>query len=615
MSTKLNVLTLDFETFDPYIKRKMGSGWVYGMNVPGSDFKVLGASLLSLNEGRKEIDSYIANNPGMKDYIKEHINKAELLVMHNASYDLGCLSYLGIDIGSIPVFDTMIAAKLYDSTLMSYSLDNLANRYLGYQKGNDLLAQAALDAGIYPHTKKYITEKTKGLDPSLDMKKVVTWCKENMDQLQEHCTDALAEYACIDTDLTYRLYEFFKDNVDMDTVLKYSSLPKITNSYRSRGVRVDLDAAQSAKRFLDIEIMKATDKMHEIALQEFNVSSPKEVTEVLHERGLKCPKTSIGNPSATASWLESQEDELCRSIIATRKLMKIRNDFIGKIIDMQEHTCPHLQGGRYGRLFPHLNVMGANTGRFSCEAPNIQQIPSRDENLAPLCRGLFVAEEGERLFSLDYANQEGRLQIHYAYNLRCDGSSEVLAKFLKNPMYDLHQQVANLMGVDRSVAKAINLGLSYGMGIAKMASSLGITVPEAKYLRDEYYRIVPFMRQLNDKCQDVLKTRGYIKTIGGRHLGLGEPVYVDGERKTFEYKALNMLIQGSAADQTIEAMIQAHNKGIKVLFPVHDQLLMSGTKEEALELKRIMENCIKLSVPVVVDMKEEGGKSWLDAGH
>lgn len=617
----MTVLVIDFETKDPYIDKGVGAGWVYGINVKNSPFRVLG---VAIKEDEKE-SKYFEDRPMKKEHLSfilsQYIRKADTLVMHNASYDLGCLDYLNVDYSHCTIFDTMIAGKIHDSSLMSYSLDNLANKYLSHQKKSSLLGDAIWEAGVYPWLAKELTEQAKANKNGIeyvrtkpDQSKLDKFAKANMDLVQDLVPEAMAEYAKADVDLTYKLYKYYLNIADIGMITKYSFMSVVTNSYRKKGVRVNLQAARQVSRLLQIEIESTQNKLFSQAGQQFNISSQKEVSEVLHRHGIECPKTPLGNPSAVSGWLEKQNNEICKSIVETRKLTKIKNDFIDKIIQMQEYTCPDAED--YGRIYPELNLFQAVTGRFSSSNPNIQQIPSRDEKLAPLCRSLFSAEEGEKLYSLDYSNQEGRLQVHYAYMLKCEGSSEIKVRFDNDPNYDMHGAVAKQMHVDRRVAKSINLGLSYGMGSEKLAAQLGVDV---NYARDtlmyNYYKWVPWLCELKKKCQDRMKEAGEIRTICGRKLKLDPPSFVGGKKNTFEYKALNKLIQGSAADQTIEAMLQAYKEGIPVLFPVHDQLLISGTREQAVRLKEIMENCVKLCIPVVVDVNLAGGDSWATAGH
>lgn len=609
------ILTLDFETKDPYIDRGLGGGWCY----PKGDFRVLG---------------YSVKYDGDKSTYKIHINdgstdvsNVDTIVMHNASYDLGCLKHLGIEVPKhVKVVDTMVMAKLFDNSLGmgEYNLDALSQRYLGKQKDNKLLADTVYKLDLLPYTKTQEKDKAKGIDRKRpDDKELVKWAKANMDTLQEKAPEVVAKYANTDTKNTYELYCYFRDSgIDMELVYKYSKLAKVVTDYRAKGVRIDLEAANYAKRMLDVEIITKLESVYRLAAEEFNVSSPNDVARVLETAGLKLPMTGKGNKSATGPWLEKQNHPLCQAIVDARKVLKMKNDFVQKIIEMQEFTCPGAT--KYGRIYPQLNLLEATTGRFSCSNPNVQQIPSRDSKYSDLIKAMFVPEEDESWFELDYSNQEGRLQVHYAYLLACEGASDLRSRFIQDPAFDMHQQIANMVFGNsddertrtsrRKDAKTINLGLSYGMGLGKLQIALGDD-KDAKTMKDRYNEYVPFLNQLNQKCQNAIKTRGYLRTLGGRRVKIDKPTMIDGERKTFEYTALNRLIQGSAADQTIEAMLQAYDEGIPVLFPIHDAVCLGGTRTQAIRMKEIMETCCKLEVPVLVEVKLEGGKNWAEGGH
>lgn len=617
------ILTLDFETKDPYIDRGLGGGWCY----PKGDFKVLGYS------AKRDNSPPIYQVQINRNYTNLDVDE---VVMHNASYDLGCLKHLGVEVPKhVKIVDTMVMAKLFDNSLGlgEYNLDALSQRYLGKKKDNKLLAGTVYELDLLPYTKKQLKEKETFYAPANyylgmvpddrfmpvyerkrpDDKELVKWAKANMDILQEKAPDVVAQYANTDTQNTYELYMYFKNaGIDMELVYKYSKLTRIVTDYRAKGVRIDLEAADYVKRMLDIEIIAKLENVYRLAAEEFNVASPNDVARVLETAGLELPVTGKGNKSATGPWLEKQNHPLCQAIVDARKVLKMKNDFVQKIIDMQEFTCPGAT--KYGRIYPQLNLLEATTGRFSCSNPNVQQIPSRDSKYAALIKAMFVPEEGELWFELDYSNQEGRLQIHYASLFNCDGASEFKLRFQKDPEFDMHQKIADMVGISRKEAKTINLGLSYGMGVGKLQNALG-DGKNAKVLKERYNEYVPFLSQLNQHCQDAMKRRGYVRTLGRRQVRIDKPAMIDGERKTFEYTALNRLIQGSAADQTIEAMLAAYEEGLPVLFPIHDAVCMSGSKEQAKRMKEIMESCCKLEVPVVASTKEEGGKNWAEAAH
>lgn len=611
----MKLLTIDLETHDPYIDRDLGAGWVFKLNnIPGNDFEFLGAAYRT-HEGEIGYETDI-------ERVRALVDSHDGLIAHNASYDIGSLMAFGIDsVKDKLVFDTEVGSRLFNSGLQSHSLDNVAQLYLKTRKNNMVLADAVWDHDLYPWLKKEekARDKAEKLGEPFERahpgySKLLAFAKKNMKLIQQVAPKAMARYAMDDVIPTFKLFEHFSQHIDMELFKKYSMLCHICIDYRRRGVRVDLDQARAVSDKLRPIIAQKFQECYDIAGMEFNLNSPKDVPFILAKLGLTFPKTSQGNPSITSPWLAQQEHPICKAIVEARKAKKIHKDFVEKIIEMQEFTSPQsLPDNQYGRVFPELNLMRARTGRFSCSCPNLQQIPSRDPVYGPLCRSIFVPEEGEKWFSLDFSNQEGRLQVHYASILKCEGADALVQEFTADPNLDMHQKVADLAGISRTEAKAINLGLSYGMGISKLAKSLGLSENQAKLLRDKYNTLAPFLDQLKSKCETAMKKRGYIKTLGGRHSATDPPMVVDGQYKTFEYKALNKLIQGSAADQTIECMIQAYAKGIPVLFPVHDSMELSGNKEQATELAKIMENAVDLRVPVVVDYSTEGGDSWAGA--
>jgi len=201
--------------------------------------------------------------------------------------------------------------------------------------------------------------------------------------------------------------------------------------------------------------------------------------------------------------------------------------------------------------------------------------------------------------------------------LGCDGIDEFITEFKQNPQFDMHKKVAALIfnkaeediqKDERTIAKTINLGVSYGMGISKLGQALGLTDEQAKLLKKQYNEGSPFLDQLNNFCKKALQNRGYIKTIAGRLARISPSIMIDGKEKTFEYKALNQLIQGSACDQTTNAMVQCYKENLPVLFPVHDELCISGTLEQAERVKEIMEHAVELVIPSFTDIKS--GDNW-----
>jgi DNA polymerase I-like protein with 3'-5' exonuclease and polymerase domains len=549
-------LTLDFETHDPAIGRRQGAGW------PFKDFEVLGMAY------KKD-----ANPPQFttdESEMRELVLEAKSLIMHNAQYDLGCLHRLKIGYEDKPIIDTLILAKLYDNTQFSYSLDNLGRDFLGITKDYGLLEELAKELGI----RKYMA---------------------HMKQLFEHSPKIVAEYARKDVEITYRLAQWYKENLyreGLDLIPFYSDLLKALTLWRSRGVPIDLDQAK-----LSIDSLNALQDKY---LEEFysycpdvNIESTKQLAAAFREIGLVPGVSAKGGDSVDAAWRKTQTHPAVLALEQAKKYQKLRREFVEGVIDRSED----------GYLYPEINIMGAaETGRFSSSNPNIQQIPKRDEVALSLVASIFIPHKGENWYSLDFSSQEPRLQVHYAYLAGCRGAEDLRAAFLQNDQHDLHQQVADLAGISRKEAKTINLGISYGMGSAKLASSLKLNPKEASSLMRQYKKLAPYLSDLNKAVQHSGEKKGYIKTMLGRRLRM------DYDRP---YKALNKLIQGSAADQTSMALVKAYREGIPVLFSVHDSVeISSKDPEDAVRMKHIMETVADMEVPCYTEILT--GKNW---GH
>jgi DNA polymerase I-like protein with 3'-5' exonuclease and polymerase domains len=608
----MKYVVLDIETKDPYIDRGLGSGWVYKHHtLPNCDYKLLGTAYKSYDGS----SGYITNLNELQVIADAH----DSIICHNASYDIGGLSAYGVlRLEDKDLYDTEIMSRLYNSSLLSHSLDILARKYLKMTKDNKGLCDKVHELDLYPYLKKELTAKARAeklgeewVRDRPDEKKLEKWCKSNMDIIQASSRETVAKYAIQDVECTEKLFLYFKDKVDMNIALKYSMVTHICLDYRRRGIRVDLKRAREIRDEMIPLIKKYHDECYRIAGCEFGINSIKDMPVVFDKLGIEYPRTEAGNPSITTPWMQNQTHPLCKAIVEARKALKIDRDFVNKVLEIQEYTSPDMGQGDYGRVFPELHIMRARTGRFSCTGYNMQQIPSRDPVFGPMCRSMFIPEEGETWYAIDFSNQEGRLQVHYANRLKCEGASLIAAEFNKDANLDMHQMVADMVGIGRREAKAINLGVSYGMGVSKLADQLGVDVKKAKIILDKYNTLAPYLHELNQKCMKVMQNRKAIKTIGGRYSAIDPTMVIDGRKVSFEYKALNKLIQGSAVDQTIEAMIKAYEEGIPVLLPVHDELCMSGTKEQAVHLKEIMETAFILDVPVVADLGE--GKNWSEA--
>jgi DNA polymerase I-like protein with 3'-5' exonuclease and polymerase domains len=312
-------------------------------------------------------------------------------------------------------------------------------------------------------------------------------------------------------------------------------------------------------------------------------------------------------------------------IVQAREYQKARSTFVDTILKHQ------VKGRIHAELHPLRSDNGGTvTGRFSYSNPNLQQIPARHGEIGPMIRSLFLPEEDCVWGAFDYSSQEPRIVVHYAKLMGFQGAEEFSQQYNQNANTDFHQMAADIVGVPRKQAKDINLGLFYGMGTKKLAASLGLEYEDAQELFATYHDKVPFVRQLHEYCSNRATNKGVIRTLLGRRCrfdkwepnkyGVWKPMthkeayneHGPAIKRAFTYKALNKLIQGSAADQTKAAMVALAEENILPMIQVHDELDISVESEkQAKEIKEIMETCAKLEVPSVVDA--EVGANWGEA--
>lgn len=632
----MNILTIDYETLDKYLGKStkakpmggLGAGWIYKNE---DNFKVLGVSLKEDDGEPYYLDLTIPKNI---DILKTKVKQCKILLAHNASYELGILWRLGIDWEDKVVLDTETIARLYNSEEDEYNLGYLAKKYLtNTRKVKDTLGKAAFDKGLC-RWKTY------------DEKKCSKWALENMDIMQKECYDVVEYYANMDVQATYELFKHYMKSAKLDRwniskfkelCIEKSMLCKASVWMRTRGVRVDLKRLREIKEEFTPILAGLAQKIFDIAGEEFEIGGKLDKIRIFDNLGIKYPVTSKGNPSFTGDWLAEQDHPLCQAIAEYNECKKNFKDFVLKIEEIQQFTLDispeEVQELDYGIVYPEINVMRARTGRFSCRGPNLQQIPS-SKVWGPLCRSIYVPHEGETMYSLDWSNQEGRIIVDMSYRHKCEGSSELVTMYNNEPMLDLHMAVANMMELGcgnnpnndkdhckqcaeaRTPAKAIGLGLGYGMGIDKLARSLKVSEEEAKYLRELYKEKSPYLTNLSQHLMRQMKIKGYVETQMGRRVHRDKPIYINGEKKEFDYKAMNKAVQGEAADDTGRVMVECYKRKLRILLPIHDQFLLStSNKQDAYDLKYLMENGSVRSIPYCVDMDENGGQSWDQSGH
>ena len=590
--TKYPQIAIDLETCDPHLTT-LGPGWarkdgfIVGIAVAAGDqawyFPIR-------HQNGHNLDPKMTLKWFAKQMATPHIDK----IMHNATYDAGWLRAEGVNVQG-RIIDTMVAAPLIDENRFSYSLNNLGRDYIDMRKDEKMLRAAAKDWGI---------------DPKADM-----W------RLPASYVGAYAEQ---DAFMTLKLWDRLKTEIsgqDLTHIFQLeTSLIPLMIDMRARGVRVDLDKAEIARKGLRIKVQELKDKIKRktgVDIEPWAASSVQKVFEALN---LQYPQTEAGAPSFTKQYLNAHPHEVCQMIVQLREFDKADSTFIDSILRYETK-------GRIHTEFHQLRSDdgGTVTGRFSSSNPNLQQIPARDPDIKRLIRGLFVPEEGESWGSFDYASQEPRLLVHFAASMpdhmRSPVVDTIVDEYHKGDV-DLHQMVADIAGISRKQAKAVNLGIMYGMGVTKLAAQLDVSVEEAKRIMGEHKEKVPFVKQLADVASKRAEKQGQIRTVLGRlcrfHLwepttfGYNQPLSlekakekygnINNLKRAFSYKALNKLIQGSAADQTKKAMADCYAEGLVPLLTVHDELCFSVSgPEQAARIKEIMENGLPLKIPSRVD--------------
>ncbi len=614
------IIAVDVETRDPHL-RDLGPGWaredgnLIGIAVAASEWS---AYLPIAHEGGGNMAKDIVLR-----WLQDQLNHGMSVVFHNAQYDLGWLLTEGIEVKG-KILDTMIAAPLLDENRFSYSLNALGATYLGQRKAEEELRRAASQHGV---------------DAKAEMWKLPA--------------ERVAGYAEMDASLTFRLWDvlhrkLIEDDCERILDVELSLLPMIFEM-KKRGVKVDVDRAEQTKDFLEgkeKKLLKEIKDETDVHLEPWNAKS---LAMVFDSLGLGYERTAKSDaPSFTKHFLKTHDHPIAHKILEIREYNKANTTFVDTILNHQHNGRIHCQ---FNQL--RSDEGGTVSGRFSSSNPNLQQVPSRHPEIKKLIRGLFVPEDGCRWGSFDYSAQEPRWLMHYASLTPATRDNEkvqeIVGLYQKDDL-DFHQLVADMANVERNHAKTINLGIMYGMGIGKLAQTLGdIPFEEAKSLRNEYDEKVPFIRGLASSVMDIASKRTEIRTLLGRKCrfpmrelkGYSKerkaPIHVDRLEErwrdvlntpvedrdknwksldpdryqvAFVYKALNRLIQASAADQTKQAMKDCMDRGHWPMLTVHDELCFSIESDEQVEeIRSLMENCAPgLTIPSKVDVGL--GENW-----
>ena len=606
--TDAKKIAIDVETRDPNLKSS-GPGWPTGDGeVVGYAVAVEGWSgyIPIRHFGGGNLDEKIVNR-----WLKKVFECPADKIMHNAQYDLGWIKAMGFDVKG-RIIDTMVIASLLDENRFSYSLNALAYDRLGKVKSEKGLVEAAREFG---------------LDPKAEMWKLPAMY--------------VGPYAEADAELTLELWNDFSVELGKESLwpiakLELDLLPCLVDMTR-RGVRVNTEKVERTRDDLLKREREVLQEIKRISGSDVEIWAAQSLAKAFDKLGIDYPRTEKGAPSFTKLFLQEHQHPLAQLVTQARNLNKTSGTFINTIM---KHC--HADG----RIHSHINQIrsddgGTVSGRISMANPNLQQIPARDPELGPMIRSLFLPEEGEQWAAIDFSQQEPRILVHYAHvygemrGVPLEGAKDFVAAYNDDPDTDFHTMVAEMANIPRKQAKTINLGMMYGMGVNKLSEQLDVSVDDAKSLTRQYHGRVPFvkglmtgvMNRLNDKASS-----GSLRSLLGRkcRFDLWEPDtfamnkalpyreaveeygHTTRLKRAYTYKALNRLIQASAADMTKKAMVDLYQAGKLPLLQIHDEIAMSvQSVEEAHEIARVMETAVRLEVPSKCDV--EIGPSWGEA--
>ena len=635
----INTVAVDIETYDPNLKTK-------GLGAVRKDGFICGIAVATGKETcyfpLKHSDNDNLNTEKTWKTLNELIFQNEKItkVFHNAMYDVCWIRSITGQMIKGRIVDTMIAASVIDENRFRYSLDALSKDYLKDSKYKYDLQQKTL-------------EWSGGMvkDPMSNMHKLPTYIVE--------------EYAKQDVDLTLRLWKLFDKKLDEVLYTKPETNENKTCrkifeletklfpclvEMKFKGVKIDVQKAKAFGEHLrkrKKQVVDAIKNRTGIKVDIWAASSIKDLLDKLNIEDYEMtPKSKM--PKLSKDYLKTHSNKCLRMIAWIREYDKAANTFVDGLLEFVHE----------GRIHADINQIrsgdkGTVTGRFSMSNPNLQQIPAKGF-IGKKMRELFLPEENKEWGSFDYSQQEPRIVVHYALKLGLPGTNDLEEEFNKKDA-DFHQIVADMAKISRTQAKTINLGLFYGMGKLKLQKELGLERQKANELFADYHKKVPFVKILSQDLVSFAKDNRLLFTLYDRFCRFNmfettnrrwnpkinrfdevpllseadalrefEIEYRKVAKKVeedfikyfknyyvpaFTYKALNRLIQGSAADMTKKAMVDLYEKGIIPHIQIHDELCISvANNYEANIIQNAMEEAIPLEIKNKVNCKK--GINW-----
>ncbi len=509
-------------------------------------------------------------------------------VCQNGKYDIGVLRSIGINTNNF-YFDTMVASYILDPD-QKHGMDDLAEKYLNYK----------------PISISEIIGDKK--DPA---------------KIFDVDLNVLNNYASEDADITFRLFEVLAKELEKEELndiafnVDFPLVPVLEDIERE-GINVDKKTLNELSIELQNLLESLTESIYKLADTEFNINSPKQLQEILFKKlGLtptKKTKTGFSTDARSLEYIRGEHD-IIELLLDYRQISKLKSTYADSL--------PNMINPKTGRIHTSLNQVAASTGRLASNDPNLQNIPIRTERGKEIRKAFVARDKNHVILSADYSQIELRIMASIC-------GDEGLLKAFKNGE-DIHKSTASLVFmVDpedvtpnmRRKAKEVNFGILYGIGSFGLSTRLGITRKHAKEIIETYFNTFKKVKQYMEDTVAKAKEKGYAETLLGRRRYLKNINSSNRVVRQFEERvAINMPIQGTAADMIKIAMIKIHNElkkrqsKTKMILQVHDELLFDAHKDEVDELlpiiKDLMENAMPMEVPILVDTGI--GDNWLDA--
>ncbi|MFC1548433.1 DNA polymerase I [Candidatus Omnitrophota bacterium] len=557
----------------------------------GSEGKEVVGIAFSCKEGEAQfipLSGEKGRPKGTWDLLKHMLEEKGIKkIGYDIKKDLLVLRDHGIEVKGVE-FDVMIADYLIDPSRPKFDLSGIALRHLEYnlaEEGGsvdwDEKGQATMD----------LSAKDEGFEK---------WC--------ERSDIILRLYGTLEPELEKKHLDALFNDVEMPLI-------NVLADMEHEGVGIDIGYLKKRSADLEKKLKEVSARIYELAGEEFNINSPKQLQVILYEKlelpAMKKTKTGLSTDESVLRKL-TKFHELPGDLLEYREINKLKTGYYDSILEIVDKKTK--------KLHAHFNQAVTATGRLSSSEPNLQNIPIKTELGKEIRRAFLPGGKGKLLLAVDYSQVELRILAHLSRDkslIDAFSKKQDIHRFTASLIFDC--PIKEVTGAMRSVAKTVNFGITYGMSSFGLAKDLGIRFDEAQKFIDSYFNRYSGIQKFIDKTIDDVGEKGYVTTLLNRRRYIPEINSRNERLRGFaERAAVNTPVQGSAADLIKLAMIECHKAfkgtGVKMLIQVHDELVFEVSEKKlkatAKKIKELMEGVIKLKVPLVVDV--EAGPNWFD---